>query len=62
LLKCLVAQIALHHLQQCLWRDRLFIPDEKQKNDVIQGAGLVGQIDVTWGQANSTCMPPNQKK
>jgi hypothetical protein len=32
----------------------------KTKNDVIQGAGWLGKNDITWGQANSTCMPPNQ--
>ncbi len=31
------------------------------KNDVIQGAGQLGQNDVTWGQANFTGMPPNPK-
>jgi len=32
------------------------------KNDVIQGAGKLGKNDVSWGQANSPGMPPNQKK
>ncbi len=31
------------------------------KNDIIQGAGKLGKHDVTWGQANSTFMPPNKK-
>jgi hypothetical protein len=31
------------------------------KNDVIQVAGWLGQNDVTFGQANSTDVPPNQK-
>jgi hypothetical protein len=30
------------------------------KNDVIQGAGLLGKNDVSWGQANSTDVPPDQ--
>jgi hypothetical protein len=33
----------------------------KTKNNVIQGAGLLGQNDVTWEQASSTGMPPIQK-
>jgi hypothetical protein len=33
----------------------------KTKNDVIQGAGLLGNNDITWEQANSTGMPPDQK-
>ncbi len=31
------------------------------KNDVIQGADQLGKNYVTWGQANSTGMPPDQK-
>jgi len=31
------------------------------KNDVIHEAGSLGKIDVTWGQANSTGMPPDKK-
>jgi hypothetical protein len=31
------------------------------KNDIIQGAGKLGQNDVTWGQANSNGMPTDQK-
>jgi hypothetical protein len=31
------------------------------KNDAIQGAGYVGQNDITWGQASSTGIPPDQK-
>jgi hypothetical protein len=27
---------------------------------VTQGAGKLGQNDVTWGEANSTGMPPEQ--
>jgi hypothetical protein len=30
------------------------------KNDVIQRAGKQGQNYITWGQANSTGMSPNQ--
>ncbi len=45
--------------QQCLLRDRLVIPDAT-KNDIIQGAGWLGQNDVTWGQASSTGVPPDQ--
>jgi hypothetical protein len=45
---------------QGLLRDRLVI-SKVNKNDVIQGAGWLGQNDVTWGQANSTGMPSNQK-
>ncbi len=52
----------LHNKQnwqtQCLYR--LVIPDVN-KNDFIQGAGWLGKNDVTWGQANSTSMPPDQK-
>jgi hypothetical protein len=33
----------------------------KENNDIIQGAGELSQNDVTWGQANSTDMPPDQK-
>jgi hypothetical protein len=32
------------------------------KNDVIQWAGYMGQNAVTWGQANSTHMPPTKKE
>jgi hypothetical protein len=39
---------------------RLVIPDVN-KNDIIQGTGKQGQNDVTLGQGNSTCMPPDQK-
>ncbi len=31
------------------------------KGDVIQGASQLSQHGVTWRQANSTCMPPDQK-
>ncbi len=31
------------------------------KNHVIQGAGQLGKNDFTYGQANSTGMPPDQK-
>ncbi len=31
------------------------------KNDIIQGADKLGQNNVTWGQANSAGVPPNQK-
>ncbi len=31
------------------------------KNDVNQEAGELDQNDVTWGQAKSAGMPPNQK-
>jgi hypothetical protein len=31
------------------------------KNDIIQGAGNLGKIDITCGQAKSTGVPPNQK-
>jgi hypothetical protein len=31
------------------------------KNDVIHEASSPGKIDVTWGQANSTGMPPDKK-
>jgi hypothetical protein len=31
------------------------------KNDVIQGAGKLDQNDITWGQANSTSVPPDKK-
>ncbi len=31
------------------------------KNDVFQGVGQVGKNGVTWGRANSTGMPPDQK-
>ncbi len=27
----------------------------------FRGAGKLGKNDVTWGQANSTGMPPNHK-
>ncbi len=31
------------------------------KNDFIQGAGKLGQNDITCGQANITGVPPQQK-
>jgi hypothetical protein len=31
------------------------------KNDTIQGAGCLSQDDITWGQANSTCMLAEQE-
>jgi hypothetical protein len=37
----------------------LVIPD--LKNNAIQGAGLLGQSDIPWGQANSSGIPPSQK-
>ncbi len=33
----------------------------KQKMTSFSGAGKVGKNDVSWGQANSTGMPPDQK-
>jgi hypothetical protein len=33
----------------------------KTKNDVIQGAGLLGNNDITWGQAKNFGVTPNQK-
>jgi hypothetical protein len=30
------------------------------KHDVTQGAGLLGQNDNTWGQANINGVPPDQ--
>ncbi len=35
---------------------------EVNKNEIIQGAGKLGKNDVTWGQANSTGMPLDEKK
>jgi hypothetical protein len=32
-----------------------------KKNDIIQEVGWLSKIDVTWGQANSTGVPPDQK-
>jgi len=32
------------------------------KNDIIQGSGWLGKNDISWGQANSTGMPPDQKE
>ncbi len=32
------------------------------KNDVIEGAGYLGKKDTNGGQADSTAVPPNQKK
>ncbi len=34
---------------------------DANKNNVIEGAGWLVQNDITWGQANSTGMPPDQK-
>jgi hypothetical protein len=31
------------------------------KHDVPHGTGYLGQNDVTWGQAGSIGVPPNQK-
>ncbi len=45
---------------QCLQRDRLDVPNVN-KNDIIQGTGKLGKNDVTWGQAKSTAVPPDQK-
>jgi hypothetical protein len=36
-----------------------YFPDAN-KNEVIQRAGKQGQNYITWGQANSTGMSPNQ--
>jgi hypothetical protein len=41
-------------------RDGLVTPN-LNKNDVIEGAGKLDKNDVTWGQANSTAMLPDQK-
>jgi hypothetical protein len=30
------------------------------KNDVISGEGKLGKNDISWGQANSTGVPPDQ--
>jgi len=40
--------------------DILVIPNVN-KNDVTQGAGLLGKYDVSWMQANITGLPPGQK-
>jgi len=39
--------------------ERLVIP--YVKNDIIQGSGYQGKNDITWGQAESTSIPPDQK-
>jgi hypothetical protein len=31
------------------------------KNDIFQGQASWAKNDVTWGQANITGVPPNQK-
>ncbi len=31
------------------------------KNDVFMGQASWAKYDITWGQANSTNMPPDQK-
>jgi hypothetical protein len=41
-------------------RDRLVLPECKQKHDITQGAGWVGQNDVTWEEAKNTGVPPNK--
>jgi len=33
----------------------------QSKNEDIQGAGYLGQNDITWGQPNTTGMPLKQK-
>ncbi len=33
----------------------------KQK-EAIQGVGKLGQNDITWGEANSTGVPPDKKE
>jgi len=32
------------------------------KKYIIQGSGWLGHSDITWGQANSTGVPPKQTK
>jgi hypothetical protein len=44
---------------QCLLIDRLVISDVNKK--LHHSGGRLGKNDGTWGQANSTGMPPNQK-
>ncbi len=51
--------ISMHCCDQCLQRYRLVTPVEK--NDVIQGAGQLGQNDITWGQAKGTGMSNDPK-
>jgi len=31
------------------------------KNDIIQGAGQLGQYDISWGHTDNTGMPPDKK-
>ncbi len=51
--------LALHS-----WVDKIPNVDSwcKQKNDVIQGAGELGKNGITEEQADSTGVPPDQKK
>ncbi len=42
-------------------RDRLVSPRVNKKMMSFRGAGCLGQNYVTWGQTNSTGMPPDQK-
>jgi hypothetical protein len=44
-----------------LERDRLAIPDLNKKYRHLRGRRAESKKDVTWGQANSTGMPPNKK-
>ncbi len=39
----------------------MLVVSDANKNDFIQGAGLLVQNDITWEQANSTAMAPDQK-
>ncbi len=48
-----------NQINVCREIDKLFLM--QTKNDAIQGADKVDKNDVTWGQANSTGMPPNPK-
>jgi hypothetical protein len=49
-------------VHQCLKRDGLLTPDVNKNMTLFRGADKLGQKDFTRGQANSTGVPPDQKK
>jgi hypothetical protein len=58
---CIVAPKPLPMYLNNVCREIGYLFHMKARNDVVQGAGYLSQNDITWGQANCTGMPPDQK-
>jgi len=56
----------MRYLESLYWLAQMFIErqisySQRKQKDVFQGGRQLGKNDVTWGQANNTSMPPDQK-